>query len=333
MGATIKDIAKKVGVSPSTVSRVINGSAPISEEIKDKIHTAMKELNYHPNSQARMLVTGSTCTIALAIDAADESTFSNTFFDRSVYAIERVAQRNGYGLLITNDFGKLGSSIKDLVYAQRIDGIVIPASSVTKSLATLLDKEKMPWVILGEPRSNDKNYYWVDIDNAGGSSQAVRHLIQQGYKKIAYVAGNCNTVFSRKRIEGFIEETKKAGCYTKNIISCDKDYSEVENIVRQQFRQGTVDAFICSNNILAYHVLKALKTLNISAPKVGVVTFDNCPFAEYMDPPLTTVDVDTYRLGEQAARLLIGRIKGKELDKKEVLIETNLIVRESTRRI
>ena len=118
MGVTLNDIAKKVGVSPSTVSRVINGSAPISDEMKKKIYKAMNELNYHPNSLARNLATGSSLTIGLVVDADNETAFANSFFNRSVYAIERVAQKNGYNLLITNDIGKKSSPVCDLVYGQ-----------------------------------------------------------------------------------------------------------------------------------------------------------------------------------------------------------------------
>ena len=103
MGATLNDIAKKVGVSQSTVSRVINGSAPISDEMKNKVYTAMKELNYHPNSLARNHAKGKSLTIGLVVDADNDNAFAISFFTRCVYAMEKVAQRKGYSLLITKD--------------------------------------------------------------------------------------------------------------------------------------------------------------------------------------------------------------------------------------
>lgn len=116
MPATIKDIAKKVGVNPSTVSRVINGTASISEETRQKIRDAMKELDYHPNSLARSLVNGSTFTIGLVIDAGNRDAFSNAFFIRSVSAIEAVAQEKGFNLLITSEANRENESIvKNLV--------------------------------------------------------------------------------------------------------------------------------------------------------------------------------------------------------------------------
>lgn len=335
MSATIKDIAKMVGVSPSTVSRVIHGNAPISDEIKAKIRNAMKELDYHPNSGARMLVTGSTYTIALVVDANDENTFANTFFNRSVFAIERVAQKNGYNLLITNDGDGNGKSISSLVYEQKVDGLILPSSSVREGLVELFQKEEIPWVILGEPEEPKQTYSWVDIDNYGGSKKAVTHMLDRGYQKIAYIADNEDTVFSKKRIAGYLDALKECGMESaqSGVISCGQDYHGLEKKISMQLVDHNVDAYLCSNNILAYHVMRAAKKVNCSIPNhVGIAAFDNQPLAEYMDPPLTAVDVDTYRLGEEAGRLLIGKIKGKEEKEREVLIEAELMLRASTER-
>lgn len=335
MGATIKDIAKMVGVSPSTVSRVIHGNAPISDEIKAKIRKAMKELDYHPNSGARMLVTGSTYTIALVVDADDENTFANTFFNRSVFAIERIAQKNGYNLLITNDGDGNGKSISSLVYEQKVDGLILPSSSMREGLAELFQKEAIPWVILGEPEEPKQTYSWVDIDNYDGSKKAVTHMLEMGYRKIAYIADDEYTVFSRKRIAGYLDALKECGMEhaQSEVISLGSDYDGLEEKICMQLEKKNVDAYLCSNNILAYHVMRAAKRVNCSFPnQVGIAAFDNQPLAEYMDPPLTVVDVDTYRLGEEAGKLLIGKIQGKEEKERGVLIETELMQRASTDR-
>ena len=145
MAATIKDIAKMVGVSPSTVSRVVNRTAPISEETQEKIREAMKKLNYHPNSTARNLASGASCTIGLVIDAADEGTFANSFFNRSVYAIEKTLQEHAYSLLITNN--RPVSSIRSLVYEKRVDGLIIPPASLDEETVKFLEEEHFPFVV------------------------------------------------------------------------------------------------------------------------------------------------------------------------------------------
>ena len=335
MGVTLNDIAKKVGVSPSTVSRVINGSAPISDEMKKKIYKAMNELNYHPNSLARNLATGSSLTIGLVVDADNETAFANSFFNRSVYAIERVAQKNGYNLLITNDIGKKSSPVCDLVYGQRVDGLIIPSSGVKDSLLEVLEKENTPWVMLGEATGTGEDICWVDMDNCEGSKKAVRHLLERGYKKIVYVADDIQATFTKRRIVGYQSALKENGISVteEQVMVCENDLEKLEKMIAVKIEKEETDAYICSNNILAYRVLQALKDKGKRVPEeIGIITFDNYPMAEYMTPPLTVIDVDTYRLGEMAAELLIRKIKEKGQINRENLIPTELIIRESTNR-
>lgn len=336
MGVTLNDIAKKVGVSPSTVSRVINGSAPISEEMKKKIYKVMNELNYHPNSLARNLAMGNSLTIGLVVDADDETAFANSFFNRSVYAIERVTQSHGYNLLITNDVGKNDASVCNLIYGQRVDGLIIPSSGIKDPLLEVLKKENTPWVMLGESTDPEKDICWVDMDNYEGSKKAVRHLLEKGYKKIAYVADNVRTTFTQRRIAGYKSAMKenKLPVAAEQILICENDFSKLEETIARKTENLETDAYLCSNNILAYHVLRILEKKGKKVPKyIGVATFDNYPMAEYMTPPLTAIDVDTYRLGEMAAELLIHKIKETGPVNKNNLIPTELIIRESTNKL
>lgn len=337
MAVTIKDIAKKVGVSPSTVSRVINGNAVISEETKKKIVSVMEELDYHPNSLARNLANGNAYAVGLVIDAQDEHTFSNAFFNRSVYAIETVAQNHGYNLLITNDRDTAGTSaVEKLVLEKKVDGIILPTSSVTVKLVKLLKDNNFPFVVLGEPRIDGKDVSWVDINNEMGSEIAVRHLKENGYKRVSILVENRKTVFARNRIEGYVKSVKAYGlAYSEEYIAdCGTEMERISSIIKDMLvRDNPPDAFLCSNNMIAYQVLKELKSQNISVPgEIGLVTFDNYPIAEYMDPPLTVVDVDTFSLGEQAASTLLNKIRRVEQGNQQIAISPSLIERDSSKR-
>lgn len=333
MTITIKDIAKKVGVSPSTVSRVINGNSAISEETKKKIFLAMEELDYHTNSLARNFANGSTNAIGLIIDAEDDNTFSNAFFNRSVYAIETVAQSQGYNLLITNN---RDSMAEKLVFEKKVDGIILPTSSVTSRLVEILKKNNFPFIILGEPEKDKAETNWIDINNVLGSESAIEHFAEMGYKKIAFVIENQNTLFAKNRIQGYKSGIKNEGLeYDENFIveSGDDVMQAYEIAIKMLDSKKRPDAFLCSNNILAFQVLKALKQRKVAVPEeVGIITFDNYPIAEYMDPPLTVVDVDTYSLGEQAATSLIKKIHRIESGEQQTIISTKLIIRESSNR-
>ena len=303
MPATIKDIAKKVGVNPSTVSRVINGTASISEETRQKIKDAMKELDYHPNSLARSLVNGSTFTIGLVIDAGNSDAFSNAFFIRSVSAIEAVTQQRGFNLLITSDSDKEdNSAVKNLILEKKIDGIILPVSAATEELIDLLLGNHFPFIVLGEPDNVRDGIHWIDMDNKQGAEDAVNYLHRMGYEK------------------------------TILIVECGVESNQIgEAIQRALNKYPDIDSIICTNNVVAYETLKFLKKKNIAIPgSIGIITFDNYPLAEYMDPPLTVVDIDTYKLGEEAANTLFSIIQNPGQHRKEVLLSTRIIEREST---
>ncbi|MDK2809036.1 MAG: hypothetical protein PWP24_1773 [Clostridiales bacterium] len=337
MAVTIKDIAKKVGVSPSTVSRVINGNAVISKETKDKIVEAMREMDYHPNSLARNFANGSTYAIGLVIDASDDNTFSNAFFNRSVYAIETVVQENGYNLLITNDReDKKRSSVEKLVLEKKVDGIILPNSRVSQKLIHLFQKNHFPFIILGEPEIQKDETSWVDVNNSLGSEMAVKHLLEQGYHSIAFILENQTTVFAMNRLDGYKKALLEKGCEIKQdfVKDCKGNPENAYQLTKELFMlQQRPDAVLCASNVIAYQVLRAMKEIAISVPQeAAVMTFDNYPFSEYMDPPLSVVDVDTFRLGEQAATNLIHKIQNADSENQQTILGTRLILRESTKR-
>jgi len=335
MTVTIKDIAKKVGVSPSTVSRVLNGNSRISEITTKKIHEAMEELNYHPNSLARNFANGLTYCIGLVINAQDENTFANAFFNRSVFAIEKVIQEHGYSLIITNDRKKPNkSTVENLMLEKRVDGLIMPSSMVRTELINKLNRDDFPFIVMGEPKNCKNETAWIDIDNEQGSRIAVEHLIHQGYTKIALVTEKCNTIFTQKRRDGYLAGIKEHNLEFEQeyIFELGTDMIADNKRIEDLFQnENPPDAFLCGSNIIAFNVLKTLKKIKLKVPKeIGIVTFDNYPIAEYTDPPLTVVDVDTYGLGIQVAEQLILKIQGNAKGFHHQYIPTKMIVREST---
>lgn len=337
MSVTIKDIAKRVGVNPSTVSRVMNGTATISEETKSKIQKAMKEMNYHPNSQARNLVHGSTFTIGLVIDAGDGDAFLNAFFIRSVCAIETVTQEKGYNLLITNNrLRESKNAIKNLILECKADGLILPVSSITRELIELLLNNNFPFVVMGEPEEKKEGIFWIDTDNAQGSRLAVQHLKQAGYQNPVLFVENKGTVFERNRIQGFKQGLEEAGIeWKKDAIAESETKADAiaDRVTKLLHVKPEPDSIICTNNEVACHVMRELKKKGKRIPEdIGIITFDNYPLAEYLEPQLTVVDVDTYRLGEIAALALFDRIKEKSRGEGQIIIPTRLIKRASTQK-
>lgn len=337
MTTTIKDIAKKVGVNPSTVSRVINGTASISDETKQKIRQAMIEMDYHPNSNARSLVNGSTFTIGLVINVINNNEFSNDFFIRSVSAIEAVTQKNGFNLVICSDrIQENENAVKNLILEKKVDGIILPGSIITDELMILLCGNKIPFVIMGEPEKKQNGNLWVDMDNKQGGEDAVNHLLKKGYSRPVLFVESRKTIFERKRIQGFQDAMKIHGILnaSERVFECGINHELIEKKLEEmmKFSDG-IDSFICTNNEVAYYVLKILKNKGKRIPEdYGVITFDNYPLAQYMEPPLSVVDVDTYKLGEEAAEALFSKIRKPDALRENLLIPTKIIERKSTER-
>jgi DNA-binding LacI/PurR family transcriptional regulator len=332
MAVTIHDVARLAGVNPSTVSRVMSGKATVTEETREKIREAMRQLDYHPNSVARSLASGLSGAIGVVVDAQDAEAFSNVYFSRSLFAIEQVAQSRGYNVIIANSARKTGgaSSIEALMLERKVDGLILPPSTVKPSLLKKIGD--FPYVVLGQPDVSSHGASWVDVNNEQGAALAVEHLREMGYRRVAYAGGDGKTGFVKRRVIGYLGALQSGEA--PMIFPTDGTASDGERVSREAMAAiQPPDAFLCNDNLTAFGVLKALKSLNLDVPgRVGLVAFDNYPLAEYTDPPLTAVNVDTALLGEQTARLLFQRIK-RPSGNQQIMLSTALIERESSHRM
>jgi DNA-binding LacI/PurR family transcriptional regulator len=274
--------------------------------------------------------------IGLVINAADSVSFSNAFFSRSVFAIERVLQAQGYGLMITNDIEvpRSSSPITKMVYEKHIDGLILPSGVVQKKLLEQLKVEAFPFVVLGKPGLLSNDCSWVDVDNMYGASTAAAHLVHRGYKRIAFVANNLHTIFVQDRLAGFKSGLEDHGLTLPDtyVLNCADQGSSCGNLVSRLLGSNPgPDAFLCCDNILAFNTMQAVKSFGLSVPHdVGIVTFDNYPIAEYTDPAFTAVDVDTFHLGAQAAEMLLTKIRNENRINQYTLLSTTLIPRNSS---
>jgi len=338
VAVTIKDVANAAGVSPSTVSRVINKKGVISKETEEKIYAVMKELNYVPNKTARSFASGSTMAIALVIDVADVRAYSNNYFNNSVLGIETVAHQNGYDLIITNGRRNgMENFMEKIVLSKKADGIILPETMVKTDFLRKLDEIDFPYVILGQPPVSHQWCNWVDINNVQGGAVAVEHLLDKGYRKIAFLSSGEKEVFNRNRIRGYQEALTKyqIPIFADYIRHCQSSLEIGLTAAKEMLTgENPPDAFICSDYYLGIGVKRAVVEIGLSIPAdIGLIFFDNSPVAELVQPSITTVDIDTLGLGQQAASILINRIKDQQLNGRQTLIGTKIIERESTQRL
>lgn len=336
--ASIKDVAKAAGVSTSTVSRIINNSPLISAETREKTLKVMKELNYVPNSMARGLSNQKAFTVALLVNISEPKAYSNPFFYEVIHGIETIVYNNGLCLIIANlqTPTKKENMLDWLIHGKRTQGVILPSAIVDSQMVRDMKKMKFPFVVLGEPADCKEPIDWVDVNNRQGGQQAVDHLLRKGYKNIAFIGGSRKEIFNRNRLAGYREALEASGIeynpeYIREGGGSKEDGAEmVRDLLKLSVRP---DAVICGDNFLSLGAMKAISQAGLRVPAdIGVLSFDNFPIADLAEPSLTTVDIDVFEMGVQAANQLFKRIENPSVREQQSLIATRIEERESTRR-
>ncbi len=337
---TIKDIAKEAGVTPSTVSRVINNNKVISEKTRKKVQQVMKDMHFHPNSLARNLSNQSTSNIALLVDIDSNDKFTNPFFYEELHGIEQVVYNSGYFLMLANEatFSHThNNAIDQIVFEKRVDGVIIPPSIADKELIERLNKINFPFVVAGKPQFYREETDWVDIDNTMGGYLGVEHLNRQGYHNIAFIGGNQADQFNQDRLTGYkkgletahMTENKEYMCECTD-ISVEAGTHAAQDLLALK---NPPDSIICCHNLLAYGAMEAISAQGLQIPQdIGLLSFDNYPLADFVKPKLTIIDIDVYKLGIETANLLMRRIHDKGCAPSHFLIQTKVIERASTKK-
>lgn len=315
--ATINDVAKKAGVGTTTVSRVLNGSPSVSEETRKKVMDAIQELNYHPSTLARGLASYLTYTIGLIMDNTMDKVYANPFIYETFRGIEKSVYEGGYNLLLlgknTCQNGRF--AVENVLKGKMVDGLILPSDLITSGYFKNIDKYGLPLVCTGK-LDNESNISSVDIDNIMAGYKAAEYLFERKYRKIAFWGIEPDKIFASDRYSGYKKFIHEKG---------------LEEIIPDE-NFNNIDSIICLDNIYAYRVLQECRKRNKKIPQdIGIITFDNYPLAEYLDPPITNVDIDLFALGVQAGTEILRRVKEKEGDARHIRIPVSINVRSSTR--
>lgn len=331
---TIKDVAERAGVSPSTVSRVIADSPKISEATKRRVRQAMRELHYHPNAIARSLVRQSPRSIGLVLSRSPEAALLNPFFPEVIRGISSVARSARYNLVLTTSSTpeEERSECLTLLRERRVDGVILLASRWNDPLVETLAADGHPFVVVGRLPGSESPC-WVNNDNVKAAKEATAHLIGLGHKRIAFLGGPGELVVSHDRLEGYREALKEGGIPFDERLVRETHFSVEEGgaAALDLLRLAPdVTAFVCVDDLLALGVLRAAAQAGRRVPEdLSVVGFNDNPFCAYITPSLTSVRVPIFEMGVEAARLLIDWLAGKR-PSGGTLLPAQLIVRDST---
>ncbi|MBE0685320.1 MAG: LacI family DNA-binding transcriptional regulator [Anaerolineaceae bacterium] len=335
MAITIKDIAKRTGVSHSTVSRALGGNSLISEATTTRIKKVAREMGYQPSAAARSLKTNQTKVIGVIVNSIDDP-----FFSEILFGIENEAQQAGYSLFIAaSQYDPIREqNIVHTMMEQRTDGVIICSSSFSADKGRQLLANGFPVVVVNS-KANENFNYSIYHDVVDGSRQLTRHLLELGHTKIAYLGNSKSGRTSLDRLNGFQTEMVNAGIEIHPDLIYEVQGSEPNlGVESLEYFLGLPDqptAILCFNDMLAIGLLQACHLKGIKVPyDLSVTGFDNITFSAYTNPPLTTLDQPKYSIGNEAARLLLDllshKIESSNSTHKVKILKGRLLVRSST---
>lgn len=327
---TIKDVAKRVGVSTATVSHVINKTRFVSEELTAKVLKAIRELNYQPNAIARSLVKRKTHTIGIII-----SDILNPFYTAIVRGVEDVTYKSGYNVVLCNTDE---DPEKEMLYIQilmekRIDGLVISTAFQDGGHPLLSQLKGIPLVTVVRKIKNLASDAVLG-DNSGGVYKAIDYLIQLGHRRIGIISGPTGLSSGAERLAGYKKalESHQIPIESHWIKIGDFKKESGYSLTKELFELSPLPtALFVTNNQMTIGALQALTELKIRIPEdISFVSFDDMEWYSFLNPPITTVEHSPYQMGKKAGEMLVRRISKKEGRPKRVLFPSKLVVREST---
>lgn len=326
---TIQDIAKRADVSIATVSRILNNKGKVKETTKQHVLSVMKEMNFSAPSASSLTDSNSKNLLMCLPD------FQNPFYSDIIDGAQTAAHKNGYEIFLiqAKDFYKDREAYENILKSNSFAGLLIlsaiPQMDLIEELSLIC-----PVVMCSEYPENPKMSF-ISINDIESAKKAVNYLISTGRKKIGMINSTLNHKYARHREHGYREAMKEAGLlidenWIAHISAVDYSlsYSTVLHILNSENRP---DAFFTSSDVFAASVINAAQNLNLQVPNhISVIGFDNIEIAKITNPQITTISQPRYQMGLQSCLLLIEKINNPVMPDRQIILETELIVRGST---
>lgn len=327
---SITDIAKKTGLSTTTVSRVINGKGEqyrISEASRKKIMEAVKEMRYVPNIYAANLRTGKSNTVALMVPS-----LNNPFFASIVSGLNAEIRKYGYITIISDSDENFENEKKELeqLIARNIEGlIIVPTGNQWRHIKELYDQQ-LP-IICVDRYFEELDLPYVATDNYDGAFHATKCLINNGHVSIACIQGVRESTPNRLRVKGFKDALEESGISSYWVVGDDftsqNGYLETKLLMQQKDRPTAIFAL---SNTIAMGCMKALKEENIRIPQdVSIITFDEHPYLDFLSTPLSYVAQPVDDIIQIAVKYLFSRMQNKDMNVIKVLLKPQVVIKES----
>ncbi|WP_163580770.1 LacI family DNA-binding transcriptional regulator [Gracilibacillus saliphilus] len=324
----IKKVAEYAGVSIATVSRVLNGQKTVSPQTRIKVEKAIKQLNYEPSILGRNLRNSETRLLLVLIP-----NISNPFYSKIINGIENTALKSNYNILLceTDSNPEREKIYFDLARKKMADGIISMDPQVDKD--TLIEMAEKHSIIQCSEYTLNSTIPYVTIDNENAAYLAVKHLLSLGHSKIAFINSDVKFTYARQREAGYKRALDEAGIDAKSdwiYYSQELDFVKGQQAMKKFLNlDEKITAIFAVSDLLAIGALKEINNNKLSVPDdIAVVGFDKIEFSSMTNPTLTTIEQPMYKMGNIAAKMIIDKIQGKEVE--NVILDHELVIREST---
>ncbi len=333
--STSFDVARLAGVSRTTVSFVLNNvlDVSISEVTRQRVLDAANQLHYHPNVAGKKLVSGKSDTVGLVLCQSPEQIFADAFLPQVMLGVEQAAIEQGFHVLLKPIDPKDPGGYTSLIRENHVDGILLSGPRQDDKALVELYEEGVPVMLMGQMPHTMMPF--VDVNATAGAESATRHLISLGHRRIGMITNApLDYTSAQQRRTGYCQAMESAGLTLDPALIQEGDYtptsgySAMESLLEISPR---ITAVFVASDVVAIGAMLAIKRAGLRIPEdIAIVGFDDIPLAEFFDPPLTTVHLPAYGLGWAAGERLIRLIQGEGLSENSLLLESNLVTRQSS---
>ena len=329
---TLEDIARQAGVSRSTVSRVVNNQPNVSPQVRKNVLKTIRNTGYHPNAAARSLASQRSWMLGLVLPRNTSSFFTDPYFPHLTQGIAYACNNHNYTLslfLVGNEEDEKKISPR-ISRRGLLDGILVQSGQEGDKMLDQLTRSSVPVVVLGRPFEVDGVSY-IDVDNINAAKKATQHLISLGYQRIGMITGAKTSTVSQDRREGFLKAFADIGNVPDLSLIAEGDFSENSGyLAMQRLLPLKPEAVFAQSDIMAVGAARAVEEAGLKVPgDVALVGFDDIPVASLTKIKLTTVRQPITRFGIKAVELLIDLIEKGTEPARRLILDTELIVRES----
>ncbi|MBQ8622592.1 MAG: LacI family DNA-binding transcriptional regulator [Oscillospiraceae bacterium] len=337
MAVTIKDVAARAGVSPSTVSRVCNNNPSISRETRERVQQVIAELGYELPTAQEAPVIPTIKNIGIVLPPSDREAYENTFYLKAIRGISQVCnQRQVASTVVTGkDYDEILRSIQILHRSGNIDGFIMLYAKRNDIVIDYLCQYGLLYVVVGKPDELANQTICIDNDNLLAGREAADHLYSLGHRRIGYIGSRNDFMYASDRRAGYQLSLLLHGLpvrpdYCVEMESVHSDHARALEALL--LRDDRPTAFVVSDDLLALALERVCAQMKLSIPgDVSIIAFNNSLYAQLASPQLTAVDINSYRLGQEAAVQLINHAENPNLSATKIIVPHRIVKRDSCR--